>query len=124
MLEYFFFCCWYFLKCMPYNIRHNTNLNTLLGHRVIFFLYLHQEFVLNIRIQTCTLNIREAAKKSSFLSGPATKTFSPPPPRLSSNRNFFSYIKNYLFSLVDTRLAPPPLSGPATKKITFFAASL
>ena len=24
----------------------------------------------------------------------------------------------------DTRLAPPPLSGPATKKRTFFAASL
>ena len=34
-------------------------------------------------------------KKSSFLSGPATKTFS-----------------------------PPPLSGPATKKKTFFASSL
>ena len=39
-------------------------------------------------------HFREAAK-SSFLSGPATKAFSPPPSirRLSDQRNFFPYIK-------------------------------
>ena len=44
-------------------------------------------------------------KKSSLLSGPATKAFSPPPPpRLSGHRDFFPWIK--------------------CKKRTFFGASL
>ena len=38
---------------------------------------------------------REAAQKSSYFSGPATKAFTPP--RLSGIRNFFPYIKKVLF---------------------------
>ena len=53
--------------------------------------------------------LREAAKKtSSFLSGSVTKAFSPPGPPPSAL----------------ARIAPTPLSVPATKKRTFFAASL
>ena len=64
-------------------------------------------------------------KKSSFLSGPATKAFSPPPSRLGGHRNFLPYIKKVFFSLVAHPFSPPaPLSGRATQKITFFAASL
>ena len=60
-------------------------------------------------------------QKSSFLSGPATKAFIPPPPRLSDHRNFFLYIKKSSFSLVVHPFSPlPPLSGLTTKKITFF----
>ena len=44
---------------------------------------------------------QKKVQKSSFLSGPATKAFSPPPPRLSGHRNFFlTFKKNYFFSLV------------------------
>ena len=49
-------------------------------------------------------SLREAAKKSSFLIGPAT-----PPPPLSGPRNFFPYIKEkVIFSLVAHPFSPPP----------------
>ena len=70
--------------------------------------------------------VREAAKKRSVLSGPATKAFSNPPPlRLVAIGTFFLTLKKVFFSLVAHPFSPPyPLSGPATKKRTFFAASL
>ena len=59
-------------------------------------------------------------QKKYYLSGPATMAFSPPPPRLGGHRNFFPYIKKSSFFLSGTTVYPtPPLSGPATKKITF-----
>ena len=61
---------------------------------------------------------REAAKKVLFLVARPLRP-SAPPPRLSGHRNFFPYIKKVLFSLV-AQPFNPPLSGPATKKRTFF----
>ena len=70
-------------------------------------------------------SLMEAAKKGSFLSGPATGAFNPPSPRLSGRRNFFPYIKKVLFSLVSHPFSPPPLlvARPLRKSL-FFAASL
>ena len=66
--------------------------------------------------------IREAAKKSSVLSVPAARLLDF---GLVVIGTFFLTLKKVLFSLAwHTRLAPPPLSGPATKKRTVFAASL
>ena len=61
--------------------------------------------------------IKGSRKKKYFLSGPLD---------LVAYRNFFSFIKEKVrFSLVAHPFSPPPpLSGPATKKRTFFAASL
>ena len=68
--------------------------------------------------------VRGAAKKSSFFSGPATKAFSPPPLGLMAIGTFF-LTKKVIFSSVAHPFSPsPPLSGPATKKRTFFSASL
>ena len=50
----------------------------------------------------------EAAKKSFFLSGPATiKSFSPPPPLGSVARG--TYIQKVIFPLVVHPFSPPPL---------------
>ena len=56
----------------------------------------------------------KSEKKSSFLSGPASKAFSPPPLGLVAIGTFFLTIKKNLFSLVAHPFSPPP----------FFAASL
>ena len=62
------------------------------------------------------LKVKSSRKKMFlFLRGPVTK----------SHRNFFPYIKKRYFFLSGTVAdpsspPPPPLSGPATKKKTFF----
>ena len=53
-------------------------------------------------------SIREAAKKSSFLCGPATKAFSPPPLGLVALGTFFLTLKKSSFfpaSLIQTILS-------------------
>ena len=64
----------------------------------------------------------KAAKKVLFLVAQPLRPL-PPPPRLSGHRNFFPHIKIRVFFLVAYPFSPP-LSRPATKKRTFFAASL
>ena len=56
-----------------------------------------------------------------FSQWPGHKGLQPPPPGISGLSNFFPYIKKSYFFLSGTLVQPPPpLSGPATKKRTFF----
>ena len=65
---------------------------------------------------------QEAAKKNS---GQSIKAFSPPPLRLSGQKNGYikrkekNNIKKVLFYLVDNPLPPLPFSGLSTKKKLF-----
>ena len=61
------------------------------------------------------IKLREAANKSSFLSSPATKAFSPPPPGIVAIGTFFPHI------LVAHSFSPTPHSQwPGQKEKNFF----
>ena len=63
-------------------------------------------------------------KKGALFRGPATKAFSPSLGLLAIETFLLTLIKKFFFLIAwYTRLAPPPINGPATKKITFFVAS-
>ena len=49
--------------------------------------YITVNFTIKTFAATTHDEVREAAKKKYFVSGLATKAFSPPPPRLSGRRN-------------------------------------
>ena len=65
--------------------------------------------------------LREAAKKVLFLVARPLRPRAPPLDLVAIETIFLTL--NFFFSVAHPFSPPPPLSGPATKKRTLFAAS-
>ena len=62
----------------------------------LYFYYVDNLNYITFFLFLLIMKISFLRKKSSFLNGPATKAFSPPP-LLSGHRDFFPYIKKKKF---------------------------
>ena len=86
-------------------------------YTILIYLGIKMDTIYHHRLQTKRLELREAAEKRSFFSGPATTALTPLPPSSLVATKKFRAPKNSPFSQWPSL---PPLSGRAIKKRPLF----